>query len=48
MGAMLWALRNEVRPHLSLAKDAPIPRCIQREGRVHPLPILGGLHHEYI
>ena len=39
---------NEVRPHLALKKDAPIPRDIQREGRVLSLPILGGLHHRYV
>jgi hypothetical protein len=31
-----------------LTKDAPIPRDVQRAGRVLPLPILGGLHHEYV
>jgi len=39
---------NEVRPHLSLKKDAPIPRDVERVGRVVPLPILGGLHHQYV
>lgn len=39
---------NEVRTHLSLQKDAPIPRDIHRLGRVLPVPILGGLHHKYI
>ena len=39
---------NEVRTHLSLHKDAPIPREIHRLGRVLPVPILGGLHHKYI
>lgn len=39
---------NEVRPHLALKKDSPIPREIQREGRVLSLPILGGLHHRYV
>jgi hypothetical protein len=39
---------NELRTHLSLTKDAPIPRDVQRAGRVLPLPILGGLHHEYV
>ena len=38
----------EVRPHLALNKDAPIPRDIQRAGRVLSLPILGGLHHRYV
>ncbi len=40
---------NEVRTHLSLKKDAPIPRRVQTVGRwVLPVPILGGLHHEYV
>jgi hypothetical protein len=34
--------------HLSLKKDAPIPRDAQRVGRVLALPILGGLHHRYV
>jgi hypothetical protein len=33
---------------LSLHKDAPIPRSVHIVGRVLPLPILGGLHHQYI
>jgi hypothetical protein len=36
---------NFVR-HLSLDKDAPIPRDAHRVGRVLSLPILGGLHHQ--
>jgi hypothetical protein len=39
---------NESRTHLSLKKDAPIPRDTQRVGRVVALPILGGLHHRYV
>jgi transposase InsO family protein len=39
---------NEVRTHLSLRKDAPIPREAWSVGRVVPLPILGGLHHQYV
>jgi hypothetical protein len=39
---------NEARTHLSLYKDAPIPRVIQTVGRMLPVPILGGLHHQYI
>jgi transposase InsO family protein len=38
---------NEARPHLSLAKDSPCHRPIQRLGRVIAQPILGGLHHQY-
>jgi transposase InsO family protein len=39
---------NEVRTHLSLRKDAPIPRDVRGVGQVLPLPILGGLHHQYV
>ena len=39
---------NGTRTHLSLAKDAPLPRAIQAVGSILPLPILGGLHHHYL
>jgi transposase InsO family protein len=39
---------NEVRTHLSLMKDAPFPRDVQGVGRVLSLPVLGGLHHQYV
>jgi transposase InsO family protein len=39
---------NEVRTHLSLRKDAPIPRDVWSVGHVFLLPILGGLHHQYV
>jgi transposase InsO family protein len=39
---------NEVRTHLSLQKDASVPRAVCRTGRVLPLPVLGGLHHRYV
>jgi len=38
---------NEARTHLSLHKDAPIPRTVQSVGRTLALPVLGGLHHQY-
>ena len=38
---------NELRTHLSLEKDAPAPRSVQRTGRILCRPILGGLHHQY-
>jgi transposase InsO family protein len=38
---------NEVRTHLSLGKDSPLIRPIQRFGDVAARPILGGLHHGY-
>jgi hypothetical protein len=39
---------NEARTHLSLHKDAPIPRAVQTAGPTLAVPILGGLHHHYI
>ena len=39
---------NEARTHLSLSKDAPVSRGVQVVGRILCLPILGGLHHQYI
>jgi transposase InsO family protein len=39
---------NKVRTHLSLNKDAPVPRAIEAVGRIHASPILGGLHHHYV
>ena len=39
---------NAVRTHLSLRKDAPNGRAIQRHGRIEGRPMLGGLHHQYV
>jgi transposase InsO family protein len=39
---------NRVRTHLSLDKDAPIPRPANRTGRIVAIPMLGGLHHRYV
>ena len=39
---------NSARTHLSLNKDAPLPRVVQAVGRILPTPILGGLHHHYV
>ena len=40
---------HEARTHLSLAKDAPEPRRVERldEGRIVETPMAGGLHHRY-
>jgi hypothetical protein len=38
---------NKVRTHVSLGKDAPYTRPIQRFGDIVAHPILGGLHHRY-
>jgi hypothetical protein len=36
-----------LRTHLSLGKDTPAHRPIQRLGLIVTRPILGGLHHQY-
>ena len=38
---------NDARTHLSLNKDAPVPRAADTAGRIICQPILGGLHHQY-
>ena len=37
------------RTHLSLDKDAPMPRAIASlpDGRIVAIPQVGGLHHRY-
>jgi transposase InsO family protein len=39
---------NQTRTHLSLNKDSPVPRPIETVGRILPVQILGGLHHQYV
>jgi Integrase core domain len=39
---------NHTRTHLSLDKDSPASRGIEPFGRILPVPILGGLHHQYV
>ncbi len=40
---------HESRAHLSLERNAPLPRQVERpsEGRVIAIPQVGGLHHRY-
>ena len=38
---------NGSRTHLSLHKDAPLGRAVQRYGNIAATPILSGLHHRY-
>jgi transposase InsO family protein len=38
---------NKARTHLSLNKDAPVPRAIQAVGRLYANPSLGSLPHHY-
>ena len=39
---------NQTRTHLSLNKDSPVTRPVETVGRILPVPILGGLHHQYV
>jgi len=39
---------NDIRTHLSLDKDAPAFRRIQRTGIINSHSVLGGLHHHYV
>jgi Integrase core domain len=39
---------NAARTHLSVNKDAPMPRTVHAVGRIVPTPLLGGLHHLYV
>jgi Integrase core domain len=39
---------NQARTHLALQKDAPLRRAVQRSGAIVAIPILAGLHHQYI
>jgi hypothetical protein len=45
-----FAYYHRTRPHLSLDKDAPDRRPIQRPepGIVIEIPEVGGLHHHYV
>jgi hypothetical protein len=42
------AYYNQARTHLALQKDAPLHRAVQRSGVIVAIPILGGLHHQYV
>jgi transposase InsO family protein len=39
---------NRTRTHLSLNKDSPVSRAVDSFGRISHVPILGGLHHQYV
>jgi transposase InsO family protein len=45
--AKFAAYYNNARTHVSLGKDAPYTRPIERFGTVVAHAILGGLHHRY-
>ncbi len=42
------AYYNQARTHLALQKDAPLYRAVQRSGTIVAIPILAGLHHQYV
>ena len=42
------AYYNQARTHLALQKDAPLHRVVHRFGGVVAIPVLAGLHHQYI
>ena len=45
---ILAAYCNQVRTHLALGKDTPLGRAVQRSGVIVAIPILSGLHHQYV
>jgi transposase InsO family protein len=42
------AYYNQTRTHLTLNKDAPIQRVVPRFGKIAAIPVLAGLHHQYV
>ncbi len=42
------AYYNQARTHLALHKDAPLQRAVQRFGSLVAIPVLAGLHHQYV
>ena len=45
-----FAYYHEVRPYRSLAHDSPVPRPVQspEHGVVIEMPLVSGLHHQYL
>ncbi len=39
---------NQTQTHLTLNKDAPIQRAARRLGKLAAIPVLAGLHHQYV
>jgi len=42
------AYYNQARTHLALQKDAPSQRSVQRFGSIAAIPVMAGLHHQYV
>ena len=42
------AYYNQSRTHLALQKNSPLERAVQRVGEVAAIPVLAGLHHQYV
>jgi transposase InsO family protein len=42
------AYYNQARTHLALGKDTPLHRVVQRSGDIATIPILAGLHRQYV
>jgi transposase InsO family protein len=42
------AYYNRACTHLALQKDAPLHRAVQRSGIIIAVPILAGLHYQYV
>jgi transposase InsO family protein len=42
------AYYNRARPHLALQKDPPLRRAVHRVGSIVAIPVLAGLHHQYV
>jgi transposase InsO family protein len=39
---------NRSRTHRALQKDSPLHRAVQRSGAIVGVPVLAGLHHQYV
>ncbi len=39
---------NRTRTHRTLQKDAPLGRAVQQVGSIVAVPVIGGLHHQYV
>jgi transposase InsO family protein len=46
--ASYTAYYNQTHTHLALQKDAPLRRAVRRSGAIVAIPILAGLHHQYV